>query len=111
VQGDRFDPFKQTYINREAFPAQPTDRLGNMTRYNPNFRFLPVLTENFSIAKDFVIKESIRFNLRGEAFNAFNRTLWGGVGGAQTLQDPNFGVWRNQINQPRRLQIALKFYF
>jgi len=111
VQGDRFDPFKQTYINREAFPAQPTDRLGNMTRYNPNFRFLPSLTENFSIAKDFVIKESIRFNLRGEAFNAFNRTLWGGVGGAQTLQDPNFGVWRNQINQPRRLQIALKFYF
>ncbi|MCX6598332.1 MAG: TonB-dependent receptor [Acidobacteria bacterium] len=109
--GDRFDPFKETYISRAAFPDQPTDRLGNMTRFNPNFRFLPNLSENFSIAKDFNFTEKIRFNLRGEAFNAFNRVLWGGVGGAQTLQDPNFGIWRNQINQPRRLQIALKLYF
>jgi hypothetical protein len=109
--GSRFDPFKEPYINRSVFPDQPTDRLGNMTRYNPNFRFLPNLSENFSIAKDFNFTEKIRFNLRGEAFNAFNRTLWGGVGGAQTLQDPNFGIWRNQINQPRRLQIALKLNF
>jgi hypothetical protein len=109
--GDRFDPFKETFINRAAFPDQPTDRMGNMTRYNPNFRFLPNLSENFSVAKDFRITEQVRFNLRGEAFNAFNRTLWGGVGGAQTLQDPNFGVWRNQINQPRRLQIAMKLNF
>ena len=109
--GDRFDPFKETYISRAAFPDQPTDRLGNMTRYNPNFRFLPNLSENFSVAKDFNLTERLRLNLRGEAFNAFNRALWGGVGGAQTLQDPNFGIWRNQINQPRRLQIALKLNF
>jgi hypothetical protein len=111
VSGDRFDPFKETYINRAVFPDQPTDRFGNMTRYNPNFRFLPNLTENFSLAKDFNFSEKVRLNLRGEAFNAFNRTQWGPVGGAQTLQDPNFGIWRNQINQPRRMQIALKFYF
>ena len=111
VAGDRFDPFKETYISRAAFPEQPTDRLGNMTRYNPNFRFLPNLSENFSVAKDFNLTEKFRLNLRGEAFNAFNRVLWGGVGGAQTLQDPNFGLWRNQINQPRRMQIALKLYF
>lgn len=111
VSGDRFDPFKETYINRAVFPDQPTDRFGNMTRYNPNFRFLPNLTENFSLAKDFNFTEKVRLNLRGEAFNAFNRTQWGPVGGAQTLQDPNFGIWRNQINQPRRMQIALKLYF
>lgn len=111
VSGDRFDPFKETYINRAVFPDQPTDRFGNMTRYNPNFRFLPNLTENFSLAKDFNFSEKVRLNLRGEAFNAFNRTQWGPVGGAQTLQDPNFGIWRNQINQPRRMQLALKLYF
>lgn len=109
--GGRFDPFNETYINRAVFPDQPTDRMGNMTRFNPNFRLLPNLGENFSLAKDFNVTEKVRFNLRGEAFNAFNRTLWGGVGGAQSLQDPNFGIWRNQINQPRRLQIALKLYF
>ena len=112
--GDRFDPFASgaRYINRDVFPAQPTDRFGNMTRFNPNFRYLPNLSENLSIQKRFNLG-SDRFyaQLRGEAFNLFNRTQWGGVGGAQTLQDPNFGIWQNQINTPRRLQIALKLYF
>ncbi|MFN9918932.1 MAG: TonB-dependent receptor domain-containing protein [Acidobacteriota bacterium] len=112
--GDRFDPFAPgaRYINRDVFPAQPTDRLGNMTRFNPNFRFLPNLSENLSIQKRFNLgSDRIYAQLRGEAFNLFNRTQWGGVGGSQTLQDPNFGIWQNQINTPRRLQIALKLYF
>jgi hypothetical protein len=113
-QGDRFDPFATgaRYINRDAFPAQPTDRFGNMTRYNPSFRFLPNLSENVSLQKRFNIGgDRVYAQLRGEAFNLFNRTQWGPVGGAQTLQDPNFGIWQNQINTPRRLQVALKLYF
>jgi hypothetical protein len=112
--GDRFDPFAAgaRFINRDVFPAQPTDRFGNMTRYNPNFRFLPNLNENVSLQKRFnIIGERFYAQLRGEAFNIFNRTQWGPVGGAQTLQDPNFGIWQNQINTPRRLQVALKLYF
>lgn len=110
--GSRFDPFVDRFIDRNAFPAQPTDRFGNMTRFNPNFRFLPNLNENISLQKRFNIAgDRFYAQLRGEAFNIFNRTQWGPSGGAQTLQDPNFGVWQNQINTPRRLQIALKLYF
>jgi hypothetical protein len=112
IAGDRFDPFRDRYIQPASFfGTQPTDRFGNMTRFNPNFRFLPNLSENLSLAKSFPIRESIRMDFRAEAFNIFNRTLWGGVGGAQTLQNENFGIWRNQINDPRRLQLALKLYF
>jgi len=108
----RFDPFRDRYINRAVFPTQPTDRLGNMTRYNPNFRFLANLNENISLQKRFnIVGERFYAQLRGEAFNLLNRTQWGPSGGGQTLQDPNFGVWQNQINTPRRLQIALKLYF
>lgn len=112
--GDRFDPFApgERFINRNAFPAQPTDRFGNMTRFNPSFRFLPNLNENISIQKRFnLVGEKFYAQLRGEAFNLFNRTQWGPVGNAQTLQNENFGIWQNQINTPRRLQIALKLYF
>jgi hypothetical protein len=112
--GDRFDPFAPgaRYINAGVFPAQPTDRFGNMTRFNPNFRFLPNLNENLSIQKRFnIVGDKFYAQLRGEAFNLFNRTQWGPSANAQTLQDPNFGVWQNQINTPRRLQIALKLYF
>jgi len=110
--GDRFDPFRDRYIDRSVFPAQPTDRFGNMTRYNPNFRFLPNLNENISLQKRFnIVGDRLYAQLRGEAFNLFNRTQWGPSGGGQTLQDPNFGVWQNQINTPRRLQVALKIYF
>lgn len=109
---ERFDPFRDRYINPNAFPSQPTDRFGNMTRFNPDFRFLANLNENISLQKRFNIAgDRVYAQLRGEAFNLFNRTQWGPVGGAQTIQNPNFGLWQNQINTPRRLQIALKLYF
>ncbi len=110
--GDRFDPFRDRFINASAFPAQPTDRFGNMTRFNPNFRFLPNLNENISMQKRFNLgTERVYAQFRAEAFNLFNRTQWGPSGGAQTIQDPNFGTWQNQVNTPRRLQLALKLYF
>ncbi len=33
------------------------------------------------------------------------------LGGGSTLQDPNFGLWRTQLNTPRRMQLALKLYW
>jgi hypothetical protein len=83
-----------------------------MTRFNPNFRFLPNLNENLSLQKRFNIAgDKLYAQFRAEAFNLFNRTQWGPVGNAQTLQNENFGVWQNQINTPRRMQLALKLYF
>ncbi len=91
------------------FGPQPSDLAGNATRHNPKARQPWNLTENFSIAKTFAIRESIRTDLRWEMFNAFNR--FRPSPGSTNVQDPNFGRVQGQLNGPRRMQIALKFYF
>ena len=83
-----------------------------MTRYNPKLRNFPDYNENISVAKSFyVFSEHAHVDLRWEAFNLFNRARFGALGGATTLQDPNFGLWRTQINSPRQMQLVLKLYW
>ena len=50
-------------------------------------------------------------DFRWEAFNLFNRVRFGPLSGGTTLQDPNFGLWRTQVNSPRQIQVALKLYW
>jgi len=86
--------------------------IGNATRYNPKLRLFPNLNENISLTRSFPIKEKTRLEFRAEAFNVFNRTRFGT--GSQQLQSQSFGVLTgsgSQINTPRNLQLALKFYF
>jgi hypothetical protein len=102
---DRFFP------DATAFGVQPTDRLGNATRYNPSARFFPNLQENYSFAKTFAGGERFRADFRAEVFNLLNRAIAGPLANATVLQQPNFGLWRIQANDPRRLQLGLKLYF
>jgi hypothetical protein len=91
------------------FGPQPNDRAGNTTRHNPKARQPWNLAENFSIAKTFPIYERFRIDFRWELFNAFNR--FRPNPGSQNVQDPNFGRVQSQLNEPRRMQLALKLYF
>ena len=91
------------------FGPQPTDRAGNATRHNPRARQALNLNENFSLAKKFPIKESVRLDLRWEMFNAFNR--FRPSTGSTNVQDPNFGRVQGQFNDPRRMQLGLKLYW
>jgi hypothetical protein len=100
---DRF--FQQASV----FGAQPLDRLGKATRFNPKARQPRNLTENFSLAKSFVITGRIRMDLRWEMFNAFNRVRFSP--GSQNVQDPNFGRVQGTLNGSRRMQLGAKFYF
>jgi hypothetical protein len=107
-----FDPNVNSFLQPASFfGTQPTDRVGNMTRYNPKLRNFPSLNENVSLAKSIVLHESLRLDLRGEAFNLFNRVLFGPLSSATVLQNPNFGLWRAQSNSPRQMQLALKLYW
>jgi hypothetical protein len=86
--------------------------IGNETRYNPKLRLFPNLNENMSVTRNFPIKEKMRLEFRAEAFNVFNRTRFGT--GSTQLQSQTFGVLSgaaSQLNTPRNLQLALKFYF
>jgi hypothetical protein len=91
------------------FGPQPNDRAGNATRHNPKARQAVNLNENFSLAKKFYVTESVRFDLRWEMFNAFNR--FRPATGSTNVQDPNFGRVLGQLNEPRRMQLGLKLYW
>lgn len=91
------------------FGPQPTDRAGNITRLNPKARQPWNFNENYSLAKSFSIKESIRADLRWEMFNIMNR--FRPSPGSTNVQDPNFGRVQGQLNEPRRMQLGLKFYW
>jgi hypothetical protein len=91
------------------FGPQPTDRAGNSTRHNPKARQAANFNENFSLAKKFLLTESLRLDLRWEMFNAFNR--FRPSTGSTNVQDPNFGRVQGQLNEPRRMQLGLKIYW
>ena len=91
------------------FGPQPNDRAGNATRHNPKARQPWMVDQNFSLAKGFPIRESVRADLRWEMFNAFN--FFRPSPGSTNVQDPNFGRVLGQLNEPRRMQLGLKIYF
>lgn len=106
--GDKFDPAVDRFMDRSVFPTQAT-YFGNATRYNPKVRAFWNQNENVSLAKTFHFGESLRLDLRGEAFNLFNRTVFGI--GSTNIDAATFGVVTNQVNDPRQMQVALKLYW
>ena len=107
--GAEFDPNVDKYVDKNVFPAQPSDQFGNVTRFNPKLRSLPLFNENVSLAKSFVITEHKRLDFRWEAFNLFNRTQFGNPN--MNLNASTFGVISSQANTPRQMQGALKLYW
>jgi hypothetical protein len=61
------------------------------------------------VARNLAVTERVKFAVRMEAFNVFNRVRWGGPNNAIT--GANFGQIRAQGNTPRRLQLALRLTF
>jgi hypothetical protein len=109
----KFDPNANSFLQPVSFfGAQPSTGFGNETRYNPKLRNFPNLNENLSLARSFKLKgEQKRLDFRWESFNHLNRTLFGPLSGATTLQNNNWGLWRTQANSQRRMQVSLKLYW
>ena len=108
--GDSFDPGKDRFLKAaNLFPVQSLAGFGNATRYNPKVRGFWGMSENISLAKSFAITESIKVDFRAEAFNLFNRTIFGT--GSLSLNSLTIGQVTNQVNDPRTMQAALKIYW
>ena len=108
--GDSFDPGKDRFLKPAVqFPVQSLAGFGNATRYNPKVRGFCGRSENLSLAKSFPITESIKLDFRAEAFNLFNRTVFGT--GSTSLNSLTIGQVTNQVNDPRTMQAALKIYW
>ena len=96
------------YLDRAAF-VQPVGQLGNAPRMNGDVRRPWNLTENMSVAKTIRISSGARLDVRVEAFNLFNRVVWGAP--EQNFNSANFGLITSQANSPRQMQLGVKLYW
>ena len=110
IAGDKFDPNVDRWFKpANQFPAQPVLQHGNSTKFNPKERAPWNVNENVSIAKSFQLGENRRIDLRGEAFNIFNRTVFAVPN--TNLNAAQFGMVTGQANSPRQMQVGLKLYW
>ena len=78
----------------------------------PNVRLPGTRNATLSMFKEFSlsrVREGSRLEFRVESFNALNHPQLGNV--ATTFNTGNFGDVQSQVNRPREVQMALKFYF
>jgi hypothetical protein len=108
IAGDKFDPLVDKFLNRAAF-VQPVGELGNAPRTNPNVRRFWNKTENVSLAKTVTVSDQFRFDVRMEAFNVFNRIVWGAP--VTDFNSSRFGEINSQGNSPRQMQFGFKLYW
>ena len=106
---DGFDPAVHAWINRDAFRAPGPFRFGTAARGYTDLRAPSLLTENFGVLKRFAVKERFTVTVRGELFNAFNRTVFGAPQG--NVSNALFGRITGQANAPRNGQVALRLDF
>jgi hypothetical protein len=106
--GKDFDPNVDKWLNKAAFSV-PVGQLGNAPRRNGDVRRPWNLTENVSIARTISLSGQMRMDVRAEAFNLFNRVVWGAPN--SDFNSANFGLVNSLGNSPRQMQFGLKLYW
>lgn len=97
---------QEQYINPACFSAA-IGHLGNASRvpvYGPDF-----VNSDFSVIKQFAIKERMGLMFRAEFFNLFNHAQFGLP--VADISAPGFGEVNSTVNNPRLVQFALKLTF
>lgn len=102
------------WFNTAAFAAPGVGNFGNAPR--DVFRGPGINNSDFTLFKNFPIKERARLQFRAEMYNVFNHTQWSGVD-----NNARFDAAGNQVNGQfgqvtsarleRQLQFALRFEF
>ena len=89
--------------------------LRNVSTTLDNVRNQAFSVANLSLTKNFKFGETKRLQVRGEALNAFNHPYFGaGIGlnpGTAAAPNAAFGVVTTQRNNPRDIQLGVKFVF
>jgi len=105
----------QNWLNPCAFAHALPGEIGTAPRgpaYGPRF-----VNTDFSVIKDFPLREAMNLQFRAEFFNLFNHPQFfiGGLGGLGLLDinapASNFSVLNQQVNNPRLIQFALRLNF
>ena len=99
------------YFNVNCFSDPGDQQLGNAPRYFSNLRVDGIRTMDAAIRKQFALRESLRLQVRFEAFNVFNNTRFGLPNNA--YGDPLFGNVATLAAgfTPRRIQVVARVEF
>jgi hypothetical protein len=101
------NPTPAKWFNTGAFAIPAAFKFGSMGRHilrSDGYENL-----DLSIFRQFPILESRRLEFRAEMFNALNRVVYGTPNG--NITSSGFGQVTGLANQPRQIQLALKFIF
>ena len=95
------------WFNPAAFATPAAFSYGNLGRntvYGPGIQTL-----DLALVRSFVIRESTRFELRGEAFNALNHSNFGTPN--RFVNTPQFGTITEASTPGRELQVSARLSF
>jgi hypothetical protein len=114
-QGGKFGIDRSAIIAPAGLVSLTAFGLRNVPTTLDNLRNQPYSVANLSITKNFNFGETTRLQIRAEALNAFNHPYFGaGIGlNPGTAASPNaaFGLVTTQRNNPRDIQLGVKFVF
>jgi hypothetical protein len=100
---------KGSYFVAGAY-SNPGDQIaGNASRFDDRVRGDGIRNVDFSVFKNFQIRESMKLQLRTEFFNFTNTPRFGDPNGS--VGDGNFGNITSQVNSPRQVQFGARFLF
>jgi hypothetical protein len=100
------------WFDRAAFSLPGTLQFGSAAAFLNEMRTPPVYQESLSLVKRILVRtgdQPFDIELRADASNVFNRTLFGGIN--VNLTDPNFGRPTAVQIGPRFIQMGLKVNF
>jgi hypothetical protein len=110
IEGDRSKQEKiARWFDTSAFSLPATFTFGNLSRTLPDVRTDGTKELDFSVFRDFRIREGVKLQFRAEAFNALNRVRLAAPN--TVLTSPTFGQISSQANAPRQIQLALRLGF
>jgi hypothetical protein len=99
-----------SYININAFQNPASFTFGDTPRTAPFGLANPWnLNESLSLAKTFQTEKNISIKVQADAFNMFNRVVFGGINASIT--STAFGTVSSQSNSPRNLQFEATIKF
>jgi len=105
-------PHKQRldrYFNTTVFSRPADFTLGNLAARVHTVRSPGMDNINVTISKDFTLREQVKLQFRGSAFNAFNHPVFGGPN--TTVGNASFGRISSQANLSRQIEFALRLMF
>jgi len=109
LTADHPDPLANPWFNKAAFSVPSSFQFGTAARSYTELRAPNSYNESFGLTRNIRLHEKVALVIRGEFFNAFNRTVFGAP--AANISAANFGRVSSQANAARQGQVSARIDF